>query len=290
MDSTMKLNSQIDASVNFIEEQLVGFLESRYVRKVDNYFICYLSSQTGCNRGCKFCHLTVTKQISFTDATIEDFMRQWRVIEEHYLASERPTQYVHFNFMARGEPLANKYLLREGDQLLHRLGKAAKYLGLKAKFNISTILPQTLNQPLEDIFQYIHPTIYYSLYSINKSFRQKWMPGAMGLDDALYALKCYQAFSKKIVKIHHAFIQGENDSEGDVEDMCTLLNQTGLIWEFNLVRYNPFSSEQGVETDPKRLGELLDLVTFYAPGKVQMIPRVGRDVFASCGTFYNDES
>ena len=29
------LNSQIDPSVNFIEEQLVGFLESRFVRKDD---------------------------------------------------------------------------------------------------------------------------------------------------------------------------------------------------------------------------------------------------------------
>jgi hypothetical protein len=37
------LNSQIDRSVNFVEEQLVGFLESRFVRKCDEYFIAYLS-------------------------------------------------------------------------------------------------------------------------------------------------------------------------------------------------------------------------------------------------------
>ena len=56
------LKSNLDQSVNFVENQLVGFLESRYVRKVDEYFICYLSSQTGCNRGCKFCHLTASGQ------------------------------------------------------------------------------------------------------------------------------------------------------------------------------------------------------------------------------------
>jgi len=35
------LNSEIDNSVNFVEEQLIGFLESRFVRKCDDYFIAY---------------------------------------------------------------------------------------------------------------------------------------------------------------------------------------------------------------------------------------------------------
>lgn len=56
------LKSQLDSSVNFVETQLVGFLESRYVRREPRYFVAYLSSQTGCNRGCGMCHLTVTGQ------------------------------------------------------------------------------------------------------------------------------------------------------------------------------------------------------------------------------------
>ena len=35
----MRISSQVDNSVNFIEEALTGFLESRYVRKCDEYFI-----------------------------------------------------------------------------------------------------------------------------------------------------------------------------------------------------------------------------------------------------------
>src|ERR1700689_4726533 len=101
------LKSKLDQSVNFVEEQLVGFLESRYVRKVDDYFIAYLSSQTGCNRGCRFCHLTATNQTKFEDVSSSDFTFQALQIFKEYKRSNIPAKYVHFNFMARGEPLNN---------------------------------------------------------------------------------------------------------------------------------------------------------------------------------------
>jgi 23S rRNA (adenine2503-C2)-methyltransferase len=280
------LKSEIDSSVNFIEEQLVGFLESRYVRKVDDYFIAYLSSQTGCNRGCKFCHLTATSQTTFSDSSIGDFVSQWNNIEKYYMATKKPAKYVHFNFMARGEPLANKHLIKSGDDLLVQLGNLAKYRGLKAKFNISTIMPATFNWALSDVFSYTSPTIYYSLYSVKDGFRKKWLPTAMPVLEALAKLKEYQNFSKKIVKIHHAFIKDENDSREDVEDMCKVLNMSGLAWEFNLVRYNPFSPEQGSES--MDINALLDIVRCQTPNKVQMIPRVGLDVKASCGMFIGE--
>src|SRR5215472_15501555 len=157
------LNSQIDRSVNFVEEQLVGFLESRFVRKCDEYFIAYLSSQTGCNRGCTFCHLTVTGQTSFVDSSHNDFMAQAIQVFKHYRAQKNRAKYMHYNFMARGEPLANKILLDSGDELLTKLGQVSKEEGLPAKFNVSTIMPVTLKKSLTDIFQYVNPTIYYSI-------------------------------------------------------------------------------------------------------------------------------
>jgi 23S rRNA (adenine2503-C2)-methyltransferase len=92
------LNSQIDRSVNFVEEQLVGFIESRFVRKYDDYFIAYLSSQTGCNRGCTFCHLTATGQTSFVDSSHNDFMAQAIQIFKHYRKEKKPARYMHYNF------------------------------------------------------------------------------------------------------------------------------------------------------------------------------------------------
>ncbi len=281
------LNSQIDRSVNFVEEQLVGFLESRFVRKCDEYFIAYLSSQTGCNRGCTFCHLTATGQTSFIDSSHNDFMAQAIQVFKHYRMQKNPAKYMHYNFMARGEPLANRILLDSGDELLSKLGQIAKDEGLPAKFNVSTIMPMTLKKSLTDIFHYINPTIYYSIYSTDEKWRSKWMPAAMDTNEALSMLKDYQDFSKKIVKLHYAFIAGENDSVEEVNRVCDAVEKHNLICEFNLVRYNPASPDQGTESSDEVIRRNIDIISnrFKFNTKVQMIPRVGFDVKASCGMF-----
>lgn len=281
------LNSSIDHSVNFIEKELIGFLESRFVRKCDDYFIAYLSSQTGCNRGCEFCHLTATGQTSFTDSSHNDFMAQAIQIFKHYRKQEIPAKYCHYNLMARGEPLANKILLEGGDELLLKLGQIAKGEGLPAKFNISTIMPLTLKTSLVDIFNYVNPTFYYSLYSTNVEWRKKWIPSAMNVDEALSILKDYQNFSKKIIKIHYAFIKDENDSEKEINNVCDILDKHNLICEFNLVRYNPASPKQGCESSQEVIQRNIKIIEsrFNFKNKVQIIPRVGFDVKASCGMF-----
>lgn len=281
------LNSQIDHSVNFVEEQLVGFLESRFVRKCDEYFIAYLSSQTGCNRGCTFCHLTATGQTSFVDSSHNDFMAQAIQVFKHYRNQKKPAKYMHYNFMARGEPLANQILLDSGDELLLKLGQVAKDEGLPAKFNISTIMPTSLHRPLTSIFNYVSPTIYYSLYSTNQKWRKEWMPAAMDSDVALGMLKEYQDFSKKIVKIHYAFIAGENDSVEEVNNVCDAIEKHNLICEFNLVRYNTASPDQGSESSEEVIARNIGIFQdrFKFNSKVQIIPRVGFDVKASCGMF-----
>lgn len=275
-----QINSQLDASVNFVEQQLTGFIESRYVRRQENYFIAYLSSQTGCNRGCQMCHLTATKQTQFTNLDLLDFVSQFETVLAHY-EKHTPAKTVHLNFMARGEPLANPTVLNTGSELLWKLGNIALERGLRPKFNISTIMPVTLKKSLCDVFPIIWPTVYYSIYSVNSSFRNKWLPAAMAVERALDNLREYQQISKKIVKFHCAFIQDENDSEQDVERMLRLIQSYGFHSEFNIVRYNPYSDLQGQESS--RVSDIADQIQHYMPCKI--IPRVGVDCKASCGQF-----
>jgi adenine C2-methylase RlmN of 23S rRNA A2503 and tRNA A37 len=274
------LRSQMDASVNFVEAQLVGFLESRYVRRESRYFVAYLSSQTGCNRGCRMCHLTVTRQTQFQNADLTDFVQQYDTILHHY-AQDTPAPLVHINWMARGEPLANPTVTETSTELFGALAQKSREYGLIPKFNMSTIMPVTMRKSLVQAFPVITPTIYYSMYSVNPDFRRKWLPAAMNVDQALDLLHEYQYVSKKIIKFHGAFIAGENDSLDDVRAQIAAIQARGLRAEYNIVRYNPYSSEQGTEST--RLDEIHMFISEYMPCKI--ISRVGTDVAASCGTF-----
>lgn len=282
----MILKSQIDESVNFVEENLKGFVESRYVRRVQKYFNCYLSSQSGCNKGCRFCHLTATKQTMFDDVTPQGFMDQAEKVFEHY-RREAKARFVHYSFMARGEALANQHMLSDADSILIPLAQKAVKDGLNPKFNISTIMPKTLDKGLIDVFRIITPTIYYSIYSADETFRKKWLPAAMPVHDALARLREYQLATKKLVKIHFAFIKGENDDIGDVSGILHALSVHDLVCEFNIVRYNPFSAEQGVESDEETIQRNFRYLLENANGRARIIQRVGYDVNASCGMFVN---
>lgn len=277
------LESSIDRSINVIEQQLTGFIESRYVRRTADYFIAYLSSQTGCNRGCKMCHLTATRQTQFLNCDLADFSTQLETIFSYYDKDE-PAKYIHINWMARGEPFANPTITETSTELLYRLGQQAKERNLPVKFNMSTIMPVTLRKTLVEIFPIITPTIYYSIYSTNKVFRNKWLPGAMDTSKALELLAQYQQFSKKIVKFHGAFIKDENDGEKDIGYMMSLIKSFGITGEFNIVRYNPYDASQGEET--QYIDSVASIINQYMPCKI--IPRVGTDVYASCGTFIGD--
>lgn len=282
------LRSKLDQSVNFVlPTSDGGAFEARYVRREPEYFCCYLSSHSGCNKGCKFCHLTATKQTMYTPATVEEMKMQAERVFDHFSDKEEvdydySTDRVHFNFMARGEPLDNADV---NSRLLEILYETASEHSIIPRFNISTIMPKSLSPDtditLAERFTPFYPVIYYSLYSLDKEWRKKWLPGAMEPEQALDILRDYQTASGTIVVIHGAFIEGENDNAWGVGQMMKLVQQKGVIAKFNIVRYNPFSPEYGEESN--FLPDIRNQINGYMP--VKIVSRVGMDVAASCGTF-----
>src|SRR5580692_271545 len=100
------MRSELDASVNWIRRVDVGAIEARYVRRARDRFVIYLSSQTGCRQACRMCHLTATGQTALRDVTLVEYLDQAGVVLDHYIRVA-PAALVHYNFMARGEPLLN---------------------------------------------------------------------------------------------------------------------------------------------------------------------------------------
>lgn len=282
------LTSAIDKSVNFILE---SGQEARYVRREEEYFIVYLSSHNGCNKACRFCHLTQTNQTDYTETTLTGFVEQASMVLMHYksqvdLGYEPAAERVNFNWMARGEPLDNSVVTGDWERLVRELTALCHSVGLSnINFNISTIVPTTYRGAF--VFGGdVQPHIYYSLYSLDEKFRKRWLPKASSPLDVMDALVSWQARVGGLVTLHWAMIQGENDSEQDVEAIAELVMQKGLVAKFNLVRYNPFSGGQGEESDESVLAERFKSLSHVMkmPGS-RIVPRVGFDVKASCGMF-----
>lgn len=278
--------SRLDASVNFVRQADVGRIEARYVRRTDDYVVVYLSSQTGCRQACRMCHLTATGQTRLRDTTRDELLEQADRVLDHY-RTQPPARSVHFNFMARGEPLLNHTVLHDSSALLDGLWQRADALALRARFLVSTILPAEHGErPLDDVFRRYHPEIYYSLYSMSPTFRRRWLPKAQPAEVALDRLVAWQRATYKLVKIHYAFIAGENDSERDVHAVCDALESRDLHVHVNIVRYNPPTPAHGEEPPDDVLERNAAIFrTRLAKARVRVIPRVGFDVQASCGMF-----
>ncbi|HVK11544.1 MAG TPA: hypothetical protein VM597_22425 [Gemmataceae bacterium] len=284
--------SRQDVSVNWDRPADVGRIEARYVRRNPEYVVVYLSSQTGCAQGCRMCHLTATGQTRLREVTHIEFLEQADTVLDHYRRDSPPARSVHFNFMARGEPLANPVLLENADGLLGELAGRAVALGLRPRYLVSTILPRAFgDRPLEDVFVTYHPEIYYSVYSMNDDFRRRWLPKALPAEEALDRLAAWQRATYKICKLHYAFIAGENDSEADVHAICDAVERRKLMVHVNIVRYNPADGRRGVEPPEEVIQRNADIYRARLPyARVRVIPRVGYDVAASCGMFLAPES
>ncbi len=282
------LESKIDQSVNFVDWQDDGgAFESRYVRRTDDYFIVYLSSLTGCDRACRMCHLTQTGQTTMTSATLFDLLNQSNAVLDHY-RKQAPAQKVHFNFMARGEPLSNPYIRENWNMVSTALIGSAALAGVKdVALNISTIMPTEVEYlDLAKAFNQPNTTFYYSLYSLDPKFRKRWLPKAIDPRGALNKLVRWQQATGRLVALHWAFIAGENDDEKTVTDIINEVQKRDLKVKFNAVRYNPFSDRQGTESSDLIVERNFNMLAeAFGSERSKIVPRVGKDVAASCGCF-----
>lgn len=296
INKTETLESKQDASVNFVSTgEFPGMLEARYVRRRDDYFIAYLSAQTGCRQACRFCHLTATGQTIDLDAPPSTIFEQAeRVLgwyDKQVQGGAPRAKVVHFSFMARGEPLVSEYLRQDGDYIVRKLYEKGRSRQLLPRVMISTILPTIIKgRSLTEFFPTTQPNIYYSIYSMNPEFRKKWLPKALPAEEGLDMLKDYQEHTNKIVKLHWAFIKGENDHPTDVAGIVDAVNARKLRVDVNIVRYNPFSDKHGQESDVERIILAADVLKDGLPGaKIKVVDRVGADVKASCGMFVKED-
>lgn len=304
MSTPRVLVSEIDSSVNTIKPTVDGgYFESRFVQRTEDTFIIYLSSMSGCDKACRFCHLTQTNQLMMNHSNFRNYLDQAKSvldISKDIVAHDK-IRNIHVNFMARGDLLNNSEFLSNPYRLVTSLELLIKayYPGAVAKFKMSTIFPrdtgpsgnsspvffaglfvESVNDLREQDGKDVE--IYYSLYSLKESFRKRWMPKALSPQDVGGILKG----THKGLRLHHALIAGQNDSDEDIDLIHQWLEEFDLKVMVNIVRYNPANDHCGKESsDEVRSRYILRLGQSDRVLLVQEIPLRGKDVYASCGMF-----
>ena len=292
-----QLTSQLDRSVNWIVPYAGSTIETRFVYKParDNV-IAYVSSHNGCRMGCAFCHLTAQNRTQFTAMDAEGYTQQLAHVLDHWksVKAQDMVSRVNVNFMAMGEPLANPTVVLEYPPLYSGLLKTASAHQLQMKPNISTIMPHTMrDRSLADVFQDQPAHLYYSLYSLSDKFRARWLPRALPWQHALDKIETWQYSSPtwrdhSSITFHWCFIANHNDTVDEVNQLATELRSRRFSGaKFNLVRFNPHASMSAQEPSQQRLEECFEQVNAALGNhpRSYIVPRVGRDVYASCGMF-----
>jgi adenine C2-methylase RlmN of 23S rRNA A2503 and tRNA A37 len=187
--------------------------------------------------------------------------------------------------MARGDAMANHHV--DWD-LIGRLKEGSP----ESHVSISTIFPgvddESLTKVLYDRFpsKVDAPQLYWSLYSLDPIVRMRWLPKAGRPDLVAKGLRTWSKSTGKGIALHQALIKGVNDSSLNAHSIVNFLVQYDLpVERVNLVRYNPPDTSSEEASWDSYLEHAEIYVKAFGEKRVNLKPRVGFDVKASCGMF-----
>jgi 23S rRNA (adenine2503-C2)-methyltransferase len=192
-----------------------------------------LSTQVGCDVGCRFCASGIGG--SQRDLTVGEVVEQaLRVAQQLHSGEERLS---HVVFMGMGEPLANYDVTVAAVRHLN----APWGLGLaQRRITVSTVgLPKQIERLSQEGLQ---TTLALSLHAPNDELRRDLIPWATGVPLArlLEACEIYFQETGREVTLEYCLLAGTNDRPEHAGQLAAIAKR--LRAHVNLLMYNPVES------------------------------------------------
>ena len=265
-----------DGTVKYLFELEDGNLvEGVLMRYSYGNTVC-LSTQVGCNMGCKFCASTLEGCVrSLRPGEMLSFLAE--IERDEPPADGKPRTVTNIVLMGSGEPLDNY------DNVVTFLNRVTSEDGpnISARnISLSTcgIVPK-ICRLIEDA---PHVTLSISLHAHDNKVRSELMPinKVYPIEQVLEAAKAYADRTGRRVVFEYALIGGTNDSEADANALADLLK--GLLCHVNLIPLNPVK-ERGLNGVTRqhahRFREWLEQNHISATVRREM----GADIEGACG-------
>ncbi len=206
--------------------------------------IC-ISSQVGCNMGCKFCESGRLKKAR----NLETYEMVEQIL---YIEEDIKKRISHIVIMGIGEPFDNYNNVMK----FIKIANSPKGIDIGTRhITISTcgIIPG-INKFSEEEGQV---NLAISLHAPNDNLRRQIMPIAKvyNLKDLIDTIKKYIAKTNRRVTFEYIMLKNINDSKENAQELANLLK--GINCYVNLIPYNETENIEFKRTDIK------DIMTFY---------------------------
>lgn len=298
-------------SCSNFKNQETGLIDTEWVDR--NKYSVFISASLGCYMKCKFCHLTI-KDSAYRKLQTAQVVANVKeaILSELARKPDMAQRYVKLCWMGMGDAVNQPDMVYDATlELMDWLMSNGYTKGLDC-VDLSTVLPKVddawierfraLNEALSvypvnpDSFrieqaevstqkEYVGRSrfrMFYSLHSAIQDTREKMVPRAMPLTDAIPRLKQFEANGGPNLLLHTVFVEGLNDSPEEVDQMLVLLRTHFPDNELRVLRYNfcdrsPYREWDHIDHAVTRIAQE------HAALKVQT--SAGKEVAAACGQF-----
>lgn len=244
-----------------------GIIATEWVDR--NKYSVFISSSLGCYMACGFCHLTIkgSQYRKLDTASVVANVKE-ALLFELARKPEMKERYVKLCWMGMGDAVNQPDMVYEATLLLMEWIMANGYAKGLDCVDLSTVLPKVgdswierfhaLNEALKvypmnpesfkveqaevsthDHYEGRTPfRMFYSVHSAKQETRDKMVPRALPVAQAVELLKRFRTPGGPNLMLHQLFIEDLNDSEDEVTALLHLLKQEFPGIELRILRYN----------------------------------------------------
>ena len=245
------------------------FIESVVMKYKYGRSIC-VSTEIGCNMGCRFCASTM--------GGMKRRLSAGEMLAQVYSASrDLKAPISHCVLMGMGEPLDN---YDEVVRFIRLLSSPEGHDMSVRHISLSTsgIVPGILKLADEEL----SITLSISLHAPNDQIRSSLMPvnSRWNVDEVLEACRQYQKICSRRISFEYAMISGVNDSPECAKELAHRLR--GIMSHINLIPVNEVPGTPFRRSGDDAIKEFEDILSSRG-FPVTVRRRLGSDINASCG-------
>ena len=207
-----------------------------------------ISSQVGCNMGCKFCESGRRKKVR--NLTTGEMVEQILKVED-----ESNLRISHVVIMGIGEPFDNY------DNICNLIKIINHSKGLNIGARHITVSTCGLVPKILDFANFPYQVnLAISLHAPNDELRKEIMPIAKAypLKDLMNAIKIYLEKTNRRVTFEYIMLNGVNDSIDNALELANLLK--GINAYVNLIPYNETEALQFKRSNPLTIAKFYDIL------------------------------